>query len=520
MKDQLKFLALADIDESATNPRTRFDNDSIKELAESIKQVGLIQAITVRPKENKRFELVAGARRFRASQIAETGTIMAMVRELSDDQVLEIQLIENLDRRDVHPLEEAAHFKKMLDTGNYTIQEIAHRIAKAESFVAHRLKLNDLVPEVQEDFFNAELSIGQAALIARITPEAQQELRTGYKDNGRVGYGTTKDLEKEIQQELLSLTGAPFKLDQGYFDLPICKVCPNNTGNNPMLFAELQGNDSCTNKACFRQKGDYQVGNDLAEISYKDKKPALAIRFNGKPSPENIAHAKDYKLTVLREFDDFKLEQNYRFSEPIDIYWIDGDKKATYGTAYKTKDAAADAVSSAPVASGAALSQADKLREAESKLQTLDAQKVHTTLVDALKSEFEKRRPQPFEMESDFADAMLVYLAMLNNSFYYLVTDLINLGVVINPEYKTLQDLETDLKALTPEQKIQMAAAMLYRQCSKTTDPSGIHGQIIRRLAQQHTAIDLDKIQAQQDTIAAGRKAEMETKINKLEGKK
>lgn len=287
-----------------------------------------------------------------------------------------------------------------------------------------------------------------------------------------------------------------------------------------MLFAELQGNDSCTNKACYRQKGDYQVANVITEISYKENKPALATRFNGKPSPENVALAKGFGLAILREFDDFKMEPNYRFSEQINIYWIDGDKKDWFDIAYKEKAVSAGATSSLPVVTAAALTQADKLRETEAKLQTLDAQKVHTTLVDALKSEFEKRRPQPFEMESDFADAMFVYLAMLNNNFYYLVPDLINLGVVINPEYKTLQDLEADLKALTPEQKIQMAAAMLYRQCSKTTDPSGIHGQIIRRLAQQHTAIDVNKIQAQQDAIAAGRKAELDGKIKKIELKK
>ena len=511
-----EFLLLADIDESATNPRTRFDQVSINDLAKSIKQLGLIQAITVRRKGD-RYELVAGARRYRASVIAETVTIEAKVRELNDDEVLEIQLVENLDRKDVHPLEEAAHFKRMLDTGHYTVEDIGHRIGKPEGFIVHRLKLNDLIEPIREDFFSAQLNLTQAALIARISAESQEVLFTTYKDSNRIGYGKTEDLKKEIEQDMLALENAVFSLEKKYEDLPVCKVCPFNTGNNPLLFEELHNQDNCTSKSCYRKKTDFHIQDEIRSIYMSEYQPKLAGKFKVKTHPYTLAIARDYGFSVLREFEDFKLDKNFRFSEEIDIYWIDGDKKGTYCKAYVTKPEPAGAVSSGPFVPAETLSQADKLQEAEKKAAALDAQKVHLNLVEALDKGFKERRPQPFDLETNFIDAMFMYLALLNNEFFYLVPKLINLGVVLQPEYATLEDMEADLMALTTDQKKQMVAFMLYGQCCKTTDPATMHGQIIRRLANQHQGIDVYKIQAQQDAIAAGRKAELEAKIAKLE---
>jgi len=514
----VKHLLVADIDTSATNPRTRFDQGSLEELAESIKQVGLIQAVTVRPK-GTRYELVAGERRFRATKIAGIETIEAKIRELTDDQVLEIQLIENLDRKDVHPLEEAAHFQAMLNTGHYTTEEIASRIAKPPTFVAQRLKLNDLVPEIKEDFFNAELNLGQAIMIARMTAESQQGLYAGYKGHNRQGYGSTKELEKEIATEMLALEEAIFSRENEYRHIPACQACPKRTGNNPVLFPELQ-TDSCTDKLCYRQKSDYHIADEIYDIAKRQAEIALATKFSTKISPEIVAAAAEYNFPILVEYTDFKPERTDRYSENFAIYWVSGDRKGTVSTGWRVPAAEAEQAAAVPAAQYEGMSPADKLREAEKKAESLDAQKVHLTLIDSLKSEFDKREPQPISFPSGFVRGMLIYLALLGNEFYYLVPRLIELGLDIKQEYKTLEELELDLGFLSDDQVHQICALLLFRQCSKTTMPGGIHAQIIRKLAVSHANIDVDTIQAGQDAIAAARKAELEDKIKKMEGGK
>ena len=114
------FIAIDQIRESATNPRQTFEQNKLEELAESIRQHGLIQPVTVRPM-GQEFEIVAGARRFRAAQLAELFSIPARIMELTDGQSLEWALVENSQRVDVHPYEEAQGFQRLLDLPGYDV---------------------------------------------------------------------------------------------------------------------------------------------------------------------------------------------------------------------------------------------------------------------------------------------------------------------------------------------------------------------------------------------------------------
>ena len=121
---------------STTNPRRRFDEAFLKELAASIRTNGVLTPLLVRPKE-ERLEIVFGEQRYRAAQIAESATVPVRIREMTDAQVLEAQLVENLQRRDVHPMEEAQGFKALLDLEEpkYSIELIAARTGKSPTFV-------------------------------------------------------------------------------------------------------------------------------------------------------------------------------------------------------------------------------------------------------------------------------------------------------------------------------------------------------------------------------------------------
>ena len=137
-------IPLAKIRESKTNPRKQWDESKLTELAEDIRQHGVLQPILVRPQpdaEAVTYELVAGARRYRASKIAKRESIPATVRELTDAQALELQVIENVQRVDVHPLDEAQGYAALiqLQPNTYTVESIATRVSRSPACVSGRL---------------------------------------------------------------------------------------------------------------------------------------------------------------------------------------------------------------------------------------------------------------------------------------------------------------------------------------------------------------------------------------------
>ena len=131
-------LPLAVLTESKSNPRRIFEDAALKELAASIRSQGVLSPLLVRPLNDRSFEIVAGARRYRAAQMAESETIPVRIMNLTDAEALEAQLIENLQRRDVHPLEEAQGFRALLnlDEPKYSIEQIAAKTGKSPTYVA------------------------------------------------------------------------------------------------------------------------------------------------------------------------------------------------------------------------------------------------------------------------------------------------------------------------------------------------------------------------------------------------
>src|SRR5277367_423543 len=169
-------LPLAMLTESATNPRRIFEDNALKELAESIRTQGVLSPLLVRPLTEQSFEIVAGARRYRAAQIAEVATVPVRIVNLNDAEALEAQLIENLQRRDVHPLEEAQGFKALLNLEDpkYSIEQIAAKVGKSPAYCAARVRLTELIAAVVEAFYAEEIGVGHALLLAKLQP-AQQD---------------------------------------------------------------------------------------------------------------------------------------------------------------------------------------------------------------------------------------------------------------------------------------------------------------------------------------------------------
>jgi len=144
------------------NPRKAFDSEALQALAEDIRQNGLINAVTVRPKGKSKYELVAGERRLRAFRLLGRVTIPAKVRELTDEQVLDIMLAENLQRVDLNPIEEAHHLKRVLEVGKLTQTELGRRVGKSQEWVSQRLRLAEAPAALQDLIIRRQINTSSA----------------------------------------------------------------------------------------------------------------------------------------------------------------------------------------------------------------------------------------------------------------------------------------------------------------------------------------------------------------------
>lgn len=276
-----KTIAIADLFPSPTNPRKRFDVAKLNELAESIKAQGVLQPILARAelKADKsdtlvptgRYEIIAGERRWRASKIAELTEAPVLVRQLTDQQVLHAQVIENLQRDDLHQLEEAEGYERLLGTKDadgkhYTAETIAAEIGKSRAYVYARLKLLDLCKEVRDALFAGTIGAEVALLVARI-PVHSLQVKALKALTMEVGWGNTFNAKgdkmsfrkaKEYMQEnfMLDLSRKTFDIADASL-LPkagACTDCPKRTGNAPDLFDDVKSPDIRTDPTCFALK--------------------------------------------------------------------------------------------------------------------------------------------------------------------------------------------------------------------------------------------------------------------------
>ena len=187
---------IAKIDNNVDQPRKNFDPTALKEMAESIKQYGVIQPILVCPK-NDRYMIVAGERRFRASKLAGLKKIPAVVRDYTDQQIQEISLLENIQREDLNPIEVAKAMKELLNNFNWTQDELADRLGKSRPAVANYIRLLQLCPEVIALIESGKLSAGHArCLVVVQDPELQLKLAKEAV-NKRI---TVRDMEKAVKE--------------------------------------------------------------------------------------------------------------------------------------------------------------------------------------------------------------------------------------------------------------------------------------------------------------------------------
>lgn len=252
---------------SPTNPRKRFDPARVTQIAESMKQVGQIQPIRARPNPKHTasngqppYEVVVGETRWRAAQQANI-PLDVIVRSYTDIEALEVQLVENLQRTDLHPMEEAEGYEQLLRTptglqGHATVHDLAARVGKSDSYVYQRIKLLALCKAGRDAFFAGHINASVALLIARM-PNAEEQARATAKIVAGFGgdpYSYRQAVEYLQREFMLKLGLARFDITADYQVAGACAGCKKRSGAEPDLFADVTGGDMCQDARCYQAK--------------------------------------------------------------------------------------------------------------------------------------------------------------------------------------------------------------------------------------------------------------------------
>lgn len=193
-------LPISQVETCSSQPRKRFDDESLQELADSISQHGIIQPLTVRKLSSGYYQIIAGERRWRAARLAGLQEVPVIVIEADDRKAAELAMIENLQREDLNPMEEAAGFQSLIESYHMTQEEAAQRVGKSRSAVTNALRLLGLTPSVRKLVEEGKLSAGHARALVPLSPSLQESAASAIVSGG-LSVRQTEALVKRLSAE-------------------------------------------------------------------------------------------------------------------------------------------------------------------------------------------------------------------------------------------------------------------------------------------------------------------------------
>ena len=305
-----QLIPLSQLRESTLNPRRHYNEQALDELAASIREQGLLTPPLVRPAPDGNFEIAAGHRRFRASQRAGLTEIPVIVREMSDQQFLEVMTIENLQREDIHPLEEAEGYQRLIERYGYTPATLAERVGRSESYIAKRLALVKLTDPLKDQFSKGNIELGHALLLCRLPAKDQAKIlgEELFWDVGRfdpttgqrtkaIAICSVSELKIWIEQQImLDLYTANWdKSDASLLKKAgACTRCPKRTGSNLSLFDDCtKKGDHCLDRSCWHQKMNLSMA--AAKARYAAEGKTLLQVSDNHSSDKDVLSGHSYK---------------------------------------------------------------------------------------------------------------------------------------------------------------------------------------------------------------------------------
>lgn len=291
-------VAVENIQPSSFNPRKNFGEAELNELSCSIQAQGILQPVTLRPTaEQDKYEIVCGERRYRAALLAGLKEIPSIIRQLSDTEAKEIAITENLQRKDVTPMEEAHAYKELMESQQYDIAALAARFGKSESYIHSRLKFTALIPEIAELLEADVITVSVAAEICKYEADIQKEVYDQHLAN-EGGYNCWRGLKAtEVAKRIKdNYTTA---LQQYKFDKSSCSICQYNT-NTMRLFVDSADCGNCMNKTCLRDKNKaYVVGKAVGIIQQQPDVQLCRSEYNGNDEAVEMLLEAGYEVETV-----------------------------------------------------------------------------------------------------------------------------------------------------------------------------------------------------------------------------
>lgn len=483
-------------------------NDALQDLTNSILQFGVIQPVLLRPHpENPgSYILISGERRYRASKLAGKSDIPAYIKEVNDETALVLQITENMQRENVHPLNEAKGYKIILENDKtITTTELASRFAKSETYILQRLKLNDLVKEAKKDFYNNKMNIGHALLLARLTPQHQKEAIEEII-NYKGGYGTVGELQEFVERNIMNnLSKAPFDLIDPdlYKKAGACTHCPKRSGASPLLFADIKEKDKCFDRNCFMTKCERFVVNQTREV-VETQPDIVFLTDNFQPHQDVLDILTEHKIKPLREYNEFS--EHSQGGAKVKGLWISGSKAGHIATIYlknKTSELSGSETENEKT-------MISKIQQRMIRGRELDHEKVYEKILEGLKNHATQKKGYSKRLMAD--EEILLWYIIFDKAGYQLKRELMKF---IGLTKEDPEKMYSCLKKLKPEERAFILRKVMLDQYGGNY-PESNYGFIIKKIAQGYGDIEIALFEKDQAAIRNKREERAKERIKLL----
>lgn len=509
-ENRLEHISISKIEISKTNEIFRDSNElgekELSELIKSIQEKGIISPILLKQKdgENDKFILVCGERRLRASTYAGKQLIPAYIREMSEEEAFELQMTENLQRKDVHPLKEAKGFKYIIDNNKgFTTKDLSIKFGKSESYIIQRLKLNDLIPEAKKDYVKNSMTLSHALSLARLTEENQTTcVKEAREDNG---YGSIKDFEEYIQRNIMhNLSDAPFDTtdEKLIAKTGACSTCLKRSGCSPLLFPDIKEKDRCMDTVCYDSKVKENIILRLNDVIDNHPEIYLLVNYSDlMPEVEQII--KESGKNVIKKYTDYSEHKSTGTIKAKGLN-ISGSEAGIISTIYLSKIKANESDNSSNNIS------IEKLKERRKRAIEIDQEKIYSQIINAVKSH-PSQKSRDIRKQNKAEENCQIYL-IIDRAGYLLKRE-------INKQYN-LDDENPEkyiaaLEKLTTEEKANITRRVMIDQYSGV-HPTTIYASLIRKMAESYKDIPITEFEKSQNDIREKREIRFKERLKEL----
>jgi ParB/RepB/Spo0J family partition protein len=502
-------------------PVTEKDPDVI-DLAASIKLHGQLQPCLVRLHNSKKdkYQLYVGFRRLMAAKVAGLASLNCEVKQVPDDDVLELQVIENLQRQDPHPMDEAVALQSLAIKRKWDTRELAARFNKSQEYILHRLKLNDLVTELQKDFRQNKMLLGHALLLCRLTPADQAKARKMFADKDFLSK-SVKSLEEWISVKIVQdLSKAPWKLDDAEL-LPAagaCNVCPKRSGAGNLLFKDMAKDNRCMDSACFDQKQSVAFLKNLKTII--ETKPDIKIvqYYRGNKIPAEVSTLlKDMNVKILHDGSEFSDGKWANYSIQSKGFYLDGYKAGQVHTIWLRLDKKTGTGKSAKEEKHNSPDIIAGIKERTRRAAELDAEKVHRRIIDAMQNHNCIKDVDAKIKELPEAETVAITYLLFKELKYQerdLVVKKIGIKGASRSGSKAAAELYHSLRELSVGELSFMVRRLMMDHCG--TSANSDNGYIFRKMAKQFKDIPVTDFEKEQAQLRKKREARAAERIAEL----